>query len=110
MTLSPEQIRDMNWEQLQAHVQGLRQSALALCARFGPGTTREIAAAGGWDVLSLRPRVTELVQLGLLRLVGKRGGEGIYGAVPIGEVRARMEREAADRARPMEQAQLSLGA
>jgi len=43
----------------------------------------------GWDILRVRPRVTELCQLGLARLVGSQSArgvhEGVYAAVSIAD-------------------------
>lgn len=48
----------------------------------GPATTRELSNRSGIDILSVRPRTTDLCDLGLVDLVGdERGTEGIYQAV-----------------------------
>jgi hypothetical protein len=109
MKLTPEDIRDMNWEQMQEHVGGLRASALAAFREHGPGTTRQVAARAGWELLSLRPRATELLQLGFLELVGRENHEGVYLARSDAEVRGRMERDAEARRRPAEQMALAIG-
>jgi hypothetical protein len=54
--------------------------------RYGPGTTREVSARATIDILNLRPRATELYQLGFLDLVEDpsskaRTREGIYCAL-----------------------------
>lgn len=49
-------------------------------AHDGPTTTRGIEERLGIPLLTVRPRVTELVQLGFARLAGKTGHEGIYEA------------------------------
>jgi hypothetical protein len=46
----------------------------------GPSTTRRLAEASGIDILNVRPRTTDLVHMGLVRLCGSAGGEGIYAA------------------------------
>ena len=46
----------------------------------GPGTTREIAAKAEIDILTFRPRSTDLFQMGALALVDKEGTQGIYRA------------------------------
>ena len=57
--------------------------------RRAPTTTRNIAyAMARSEPTSIRPRVTELVQLGLARCVGVRDGEGLYEAIPLDEARA----------------------
>jgi predicted transcriptional regulator len=56
----------------------------------GPGTTREIAQKSGIDLLTLRPRVTELCEAGFMALVDgqERGHEGIYYARTVAEFEA----------------------
>jgi phage baseplate assembly protein W len=51
------------------------------------------------DVLNVRPRVTELVQLGLARLVRKERREGVYEAIPIFEARKQLEQQSAEEAK-----------
>ena len=46
----------------------------------GPGTTREVSAKSQIDILTFRPRTTDLFQLGLVELSGKDGHQGIYRA------------------------------
>lgn len=79
--MKPVDLRNETWESLQTRVTGLRQAVLLAYRQHGPGTTRELAKASGIDLLSLRPRVTELVDLGFMRLVRGEGGEGIYEAL-----------------------------
>jgi hypothetical protein len=60
----------------------------------GPGTTRTIARLSGIDILNLRPRATELYQLGFLKLLesednSMRGTEGMYRAYTIEEAHAK---------------------
>jgi predicted transcriptional regulator len=46
----------------------------------GPCTTRQLAHAMNRDILNVRPRVTELFQIGMAEVVGGTT-EGIYKAV-----------------------------
>jgi hypothetical protein len=62
--MSPSAIRDLNWQQLSEHVHGLRQSVYEALRQHGPCTTRQLAAKSGLDILSVRPRVTELCEMG----------------------------------------------
>jgi hypothetical protein len=74
--------RNITWASLQGYIVGLRAEVLDAYRRYGPGTTREIAAASGIDILTLRPRVTELIQLGYLELANfERSKSGTYQAV-----------------------------
>ncbi len=54
-----------------------------------------LAARAGMDILTFRPRTTELLQVGFLRLDGKDRGQGVYRVVPRDELRAALEAEAA---------------
>ncbi len=68
-------------------LEGLRGRVLAAWLAHGPCTTRELAARTGIDVLSIRPRTTELLELGLVRLADQQPvkGEGTYRAATEGE-------------------------
>jgi hypothetical protein len=69
-----------------------------LCLR-GPCTTAELAEESGLNILRVRPRVTELVQLGLARLaaVQVKKTEGRYEAVGLEEARLAFERSTVSR-------------
>jgi DNA-binding IclR family transcriptional regulator len=75
--MKPATIRDLNWQQLHERVRGLRLAVLEALRMAGPCTTRELAARSGLDLLTVRPRVTELEQLGFVECIGG-GSEGIY--------------------------------
>jgi hypothetical protein len=67
----------------------MRKACYEAWVVYGPGTTREVAAKAGIDLLTFRPRSTELLQVGLLIIdselsspsprpspPGERGGMG----------------------------------
>lgn len=81
-------LRNENFEALFARVTELRFAAWAALKMYGPGTTREIAAASRMDLLTFRPRVTELCDLGFAYLAGRAGREGVYAARDYEEARA----------------------
>jgi hypothetical protein len=58
-----------------------KQRVYQAWADHGPGTTREVATRSGIDILTFRPRTTDLVDLGLVRLV--EDGELIQREVPL---------------------------
>jgi predicted transcriptional regulator len=91
--VKPIDFRNATWEQVQEQVIGLRLSVYNALAIAGPCTTRELARRSGIDLLTVRPRVTELYQLGLVELANAEpgGGEGIYQAVPVAVAQARFE-------------------
>jgi hypothetical protein len=85
--MKPIDFRDATWAHLQERVCGMRLRTLHALQQHGPCTTRALAAACEADVLAIRPRVTELIQLGLVQLVpgDKRGHQGVYRALEAGE-------------------------
>ena len=93
--MQPTQIRDLNWQQLQGRVSGLRATVHEQLRLHGPCTTRQLAAKAGLDILTVRPRVTELVELGFAECTGRDGGEGIYRARSFQEAATAYEERAA---------------
>jgi len=67
--MKPIDYRHETWERLQTRLHGQRLAALHAWRTHGPGTTRQVAQRSGLDLLTLRPRTTELYQLGLVALV-----------------------------------------
>lgn len=108
MKIDPRTIRDANWELIRGHLAGPRQAVHAWLLAHGPATTGMIAEGTGIPLLTVRPRVTELVQLGFAVCEGRNFcREGIYRAAPADRVRA--DREAAAAAARAAEAQLVLG-
>lgn len=91
--MKPIDYRNTTWEALQETLTGRRLQVLDAWRIHGPGTTREVAARAGIDILTLRPRTTELLDLGLLDLVQVdetrtcRQAEGVYRARTADEAR-----------------------
>lgn len=86
--------RDKTWEQIQGHLIDDRMKVYHSLSVWGPVTTRRLAELSGTDILTVRPRVTELVQMGLARLAdipparrepGVSAREGYYEAIPLTE-------------------------
>jgi hypothetical protein len=69
------------FESLKPRLDALRRQVYDAWRAHGPGTTRDVAVRSGIDILTFRPRTTELVQLGLVRLV--EDGEMIEWSVPL---------------------------
>lgn len=85
--MKPIDFRNANFERLVDELPELRARAYAAWRAHGPGTTRAVAARSGMDLLTFRPRTTELCQLGLVRIFEnddeKEGThEGVYEATP----------------------------
>lgn len=78
-------IRDLNWQQIQERVSGLREAVHSSLLGFGPCTTRQLATKMGVDLLTVRPRVTELVELNFAECTGRDSGEGVYRALSYAE-------------------------
>jgi hypothetical protein len=72
-----------NYDQLSGSLDGFRKIVHAWLMSHGPATTRQIAHGTGLDILTVRPRVTELMQAGLADLHGKVHREGMYRGVSI---------------------------
>lgn len=90
--MSPIDYRNTTWQDLQAHVVDLRLRVLSTLRQHGPCTTRELANLSGIDLLTVRPRVTELKDLGFVTLVEDKAtrtaaalrgysGQGVYRAL-----------------------------
>lgn len=85
--MQPIDHRNTTFADLQGRLHGLRLAVLADMRQRGQGTTREIAQRSGIDILTVRPRVTELVELGFVCVVGgtEHAREGIYRALSDSE-------------------------
>lgn len=80
--------RNETFESLQSRLTGLRLMILDAWRAHGRMTTRELAARAGLDLLTVRPRTTELLEMGFLRLVDRRDHEGVYEALTEAEARS----------------------
>jgi DNA-binding transcriptional regulator YhcF (GntR family) len=88
--------RNESFEQVRGRVDGLRQTIWNhMMSRGEALTTRQIAAETGIDILTVRPRVTELVQIGFAEVDGLAGREGRYRAISQFMARAKYEQERA---------------
>lgn len=85
--------RNATWASMQASLSGIREQVYHAFEKHGPGTTREISIKAGISILTLRPRTTELVQLGFIEVLGGSddGREAVYISVPVELVRERFE-------------------
>ena len=78
--MKPIDFRNETFDQIRERLNADRELVHGAWLAHGPGTTREVAAKAGIDILSFRPRSTELFQLGLLELADKDGHQGVYRA------------------------------
>jgi len=86
--MSPINYRDATWRDIQGRLCSLRASVYEALLEFGPCTTRELTRYCDIDLLSIRPRMTELVQLGFAECLDNRGTEGTYRALTATEAEA----------------------
>ena len=104
--MKPIDIRDDNWARIRDNLSDLQLEVHELYRRFGPCTTRELADfAPHISLFTIRPRTTELLQLGLITFVNRKDAQGIYAAVSMEDA----ERNFQERVRTARQtAQLDL--
>ncbi len=80
--MKPVDLRNATFAGLRQQLDGLRKDVYTAWGKFGPGTTREVAEKCGIDLLTFRPRTTELCEIGLVELWGAtRSSEGVYRVV-----------------------------
>lgn len=84
--MKPVDIRNANYQEILEHLTGIREEVLNYLRIHGPCTTRELARISQIDILTVRPRVTELVELGFVECTGQHGREGIYRARSIQQI------------------------
>ena len=79
--MDPVDFRNATFADLQGRLTALRATVLDAWLKYGPGTTAELADKSGLSILLVRPRTTELTELGFVCLAGdKQGREGVYRA------------------------------
>ena len=83
--MKPIDFRNQTFEELKPLLDHRRAEVHHAWLKHGPGTTRDVADRADLDILTFRPRSTELYQLGLLELTGKDGHHGVYRARTIAE-------------------------
>jgi predicted transcriptional regulator len=94
--MSPIDLRNATFRDITARLISLRASIYEALLEHGPCTTRQLAAACGIDLLTVRPRVTELHQLGLVVLEDTDHHEGIYRALTLAEAESAFNARQAD--------------
>lgn len=78
--MKPVDFRNETFASIQDRIAGSRGVVYAAWAKHGPCTTEQLAERSQLSILSLRPRTTELVQLGFLCLAETQdtAGAGVY--------------------------------
>ena len=93
--MKPIDYRNETWSDLQGRITGQRQQVFNAWRMHGPCTTEELAEKTGMSILNVRPRTTELFQLGLVGLASDTpASAGIYRALSYSEARTLFERNA----------------
>ncbi|WP_414664891.1 hypothetical protein [Horticoccus sp. 23ND18S-11] len=107
--MKPVDFRNETFDQVRGRVEGHRAAVLAAWCAHGPCTTRDLAERSGISILTLRPRTTELVELGFVQLTDLQPvkGEGTYRAATPAEAAALFRRQ--QHAALSEQTDLALG-
>lgn len=95
--MTGSQIKRETWRERREQLQGNRHTiwqwvTIAQLQHRRPVTTAEVATMFRSSVLSVRPRITELIQLGFMRCTGKRGHEGLYEPIGIREAQAAVQK------------------
>lgn len=91
--MKPIDYRNETWFAISTRLQGMRQTVYGELKKFAPCTTRALAERSRIDILAVRPRVTELVELGLAECIGGTKGEGVYRAVDLLVAEEQFERK-----------------
>ena len=84
-TATATEIKRQVWRQIREQATGQRRLVWEAYRDHGPCTSKAISAATGISLWNVRPRTTELLQMGLLKLVGKDGRDGVYAWVSLEE-------------------------
>ena len=94
--ISTTDIKRSNWDKVQEHLTESRLRVWNALASRGESTSRELADSMRVDILTVRPRLTELLQLGFVVLSGKQGHEGTYRALSRSEAHQNFLKRAAE--------------
>lgn len=79
-------MRNAWWREIRGKLNGKRVAVYRVLATARePLTTDAIAQRAGISLLTVRPRVTELCQVGLVEFVDREGHHGRYRAVSLRE-------------------------
>lgn len=76
------------FNELKGRLIHLRLSVYEALLEHGPCTTRQLAETCHIDILTVRPRMTELVQLGFAECLDGEDREGVYKALTLAQAEA----------------------
>jgi len=83
--MKPIDIRNESFHEISGRLAGDRERVYLALAVSGGVTTRQLADRMGVEMGCVRPRVTELCQIGAVKLVGRTNHEGLYQVLTVGE-------------------------
>jgi predicted ArsR family transcriptional regulator len=86
--MKPIDYRNATFAQVQKTIDGKREEVLVAWQEHGPCTTEQLAERSGISILTLRPRTTELLQMGFVIHLGGVRHAGIYRAAAAHEAEA----------------------
>src|SRR5258708_5007284 len=78
--MKPIDFRNATFASLQTQLAGQLNAVYRAWVAHGPGTTRQVSILSHVDILTLRPRTTDLIDIGLVELCGSEKTEGVYRA------------------------------
>jgi len=78
--MNPIDDRTATFDLIKDSLAGKRRIVYDALRTLGPQTTRGLAALARMELLTVRPRVTELIDLGLVELVEQGAGSAEQGA------------------------------
>jgi transcription initiation factor IIE alpha subunit len=90
---TPAEIRNENYGHQQPGHKVMQIAVWQALQVHGPCTTRQLAERCGISILSVRPRVCELVELRMVDMVGREKREGVYRALSGLELEERIASE-----------------
>ena len=79
--MTSAEIRNDQWRKIQKRLSGDCLKVHRAFQTHGPATTLDLASCAEISPWSVRPRTTQLLQMGLVQLVGRQDREGVYAAV-----------------------------
>jgi predicted ArsR family transcriptional regulator len=94
-------IRDMTFDEIRDELDGPRHRVWEWLFSHGPATTSAIAEGTGIGLLTVRPRVSELVAMGFAECTGREKREGVYRAITVAQAQARYAEARAETQLPL---------
>jgi len=85
-------LRPIYYHEARARLVGNRLAVYMALTEAGPSTPKELAARMGWDVTSVRPRITEMRQIHAVIETGiRRNSEHEFRALTEGQMRTEID-------------------